>query len=209
MKDMTGMRFGKLTVVERVGSDVYKNITWKCHCDCGTDIVIPGTYLRSGDTRSCGCLRRELAKEKMSTHGESKSRLYRVWAGIKTRCYNPNSDNYKYYGANGVIMCDEWKNSFEAFKDWSIRNGYDENADAQECTIDRIKNDKPYSPENCRWINHFGQCNNQRSNRVFEYNGEIHTMAEWARILSINYSTLRARIRRGLSFEKAIQKVNA
>jgi len=103
-------------------------------------------------------------------------------------------------------MCDEWKNSFESFMEWSMQNGYDPNAKAQECTIDRIDNNKGYYPENCRWADHTYQCNNQSSNKVFMYNGETKTMAEWARTVGMKYTTLRARVRRGMPFEEAITK---
>lgn len=203
MYDLTGQRFGRLLVLERDGSDKQKNATWKCLCDCGNQVVKTGIYLRNGDTRSCGCLQKETVSNLMSTHKKSKTRLYRVWAGIKTRCCNSNSDNYKYYGGNGITICDEWKNSFEAFSKWAIKNGYDENAPAQECTIDRIDSSKGYSPENCRWANHKEQCNNQTSNKMLTYNGDVHTMSEWADILGIKYTTLRARIRREVSVENA------
>lgn len=204
MYDLTGKRFGRLTVLARAGSDSGKNATWFCRCDCGNEVVVVGSNMRCGDTRSCGCLRREMQSRAASTHRESKTRLYKVWAGIKSRCYNPNTDNYKYYGGRGIVMCEEWRDDFESFRDWSFANGYDPNARSQECTIDRIENDKPYCPENCRWANHLEQCNNQGKNKLFEHNGEIHTMAEWARSLGIKYTTLRARIRRGHTFEEAI-----
>lgn len=206
MYDLTGMRFGKLLVIRRVGSDKSKNATWLCRCDCGNKVVKVGINLRCGDTSSCGCYHKQVVKEHMQTHGKSKTRLYKVWAGIKSRCYNPKVDNYKYYGGRNIGMCSEWKESFEKFMEWSYQNGYDENAKPQECTIDRIDNDKDYSPENCRWVNHYEQCHNQSKNRVYTYNGVSLTMAEWARKLNINYSTLKRRIYSGMSFEKAILK---
>lgn len=205
IKDLTGQRFGRLVVLGRNGSDKWKNVTWSCKCDCGNDVVVSGSYLRNGETKSCGCLQKEIAKKRMSTHGCTKTRLYRVWAGIKSRCYNPNSCNYQYYGAKGVEMCELWKNNFDAFKEWAFNNGYDENAQAQECTVDRIDNSLSYSPSNCRISNHTVQCNNQTSNKIFSYNGKTMTMAEWARIFGIKYTTLRARIRRGVPFEDAIK----
>lgn len=205
MIDMKGQRFGRLTVIEVAGRDKSKNVTWTCQCDCGAEVVVSGINLRVGDTKSCGCLHREKIKEQMSTHGYSKTRLYKVWAGIKSRCYNPNCDNYKYYGAKGITMCDDWKDNFESFRKWSFDNGYDESAGSQECTIDRIDNSMPYSPENCRWTDHVIQCNNQSKNKIFEYDGRALTMAEWAREFDIKYTTLRARIRRGIPFEEAIK----
>ena len=204
MYDLTGERFGRLLVIERCGSDKSKNALWRCICDCGNETVKSGIYLRNGDTRSCGCLHKETVSKRMSTHRLSRTRLYRVWSGIKNRCYNPNTDNYKYYGEVGIGMCDEWRNNFEAFLEWSISNGYDENAKAQECTIDRIDTSKGYSPDNCRWANHTIQCNNQTSNKLLTFNGETHTIAEWARKQGINYSTLRARINRGVPVETAL-----
>lgn len=123
---------------------------------------------------------------------------------MKSRCYNENVDNYKYYGGKGVKMCDEWRDSFEAFEKWAYENGYDETAGAQKCTIDRIDVLKDYEPSNCRWVNHVVQCNNQTSNVILELNGESHTMAEWARILGVKYTTLRGRIYRGMPPECAL-----
>ena len=99
----------------------------------------------------------------------------------ENRCYNPNADNYKYYGALGVSVCDDWRDNFESFMQWSFANGYDEDAGSQECTIDRIDNSMGYSPDNCRWVNHTEQSNNKSSNRMFTYDSRTMTMAEWAR----------------------------
>lgn len=205
MYQLKGKQFGRLLVVDRAGSDKAKNATWRCRCDCGKEKVVSSRDLIAGDTRSCGCLQRELVKERMTTHKASKTRLYRVWAGIKNRCYNKNSENYKYYGGKGIAVCEEWRNDFTAFSEWAIENGYNEYAATQECTIDRIDNSKDYCPSNCRWSNHTSQCNNQSSNKLFTYNGETLTMAEWARRTGIKYTTLRARIRRGVPFEEAIK----
>lgn len=203
MYDLTGQKFGRLLVLERAGTDKRKNATWRCLCDCGNETIKSSVYLRNGDTKSCGCLHKEVVSDMKSTHRKSKSRLYKVWAGIKNRCSNPKASNYKYYGGKGITMCSEWARSFDAFYKWAFQNGYDETAHAQECTIDRINVSEGYSPENCRFATHKEQCNNQTSNKILTYNGEEHTMAEWADILGIKYTTLRARIRRGLPIEKA------
>lgn len=107
MYQLKGKQFGRLLVVDRAGSDKAKNATWRCRCDCGKEKVVSIRDLIAGDTRSCGCLQRELVKERMTTHKASKTRLYRVWAGIKNRCYNKNSENYKYYGGKGIAVCEE------------------------------------------------------------------------------------------------------
>lgn len=205
MEDLTGKKFGNLLVIERAGSDRNKNALWKCKCDCGNEKIVVANRLRSGETRSCGCLRSIRTKETFKTHGHSKTRLYRVWAGMKTRCYNANSDNYKYYGGKGVTMCDEWKNNFSAFERWAIENGYNEDARSQECTIDRIDTSGDYSPQNCRWSNHVEQCNNQTSNKLLTYQNTTKTMSEWSKETGINYSTFRENVRRGRPVEEIIK----
>lgn len=205
MIDLTGKRFGRLVVVGRAGSSRNKSILWNCVCDCGEYVVKDGVYLRCGDTKSCGCLHKEIVSKTMKTHEMSKTRLYKVWAGIKTRCYNKNATNYSYYGGRGIHMCDSWKESFLEFYKWAVTSGYDVSAGSQQCTLDRIDNRGDYCPENCRWSDHKTQCNNQSSNRVFELNGETHTMSEFADMYDIKYTTLRSRIRRGVPLRQAIE----
>ena len=207
--DLTGQKFGRLTVIELAGSDACKNRLWRCRCDCGTITVKNGACLRSGDTRSCGCLQREETSKRMTTHGHNKNRvrerLYGVWAGMMTRTSNPNSDNYQYYGGRGISVCDEWRD-YESFRGWALANGYNENAQRGKCTLDRIDTDKDYCPDNCRWVDMNVQANNMRSNRLMEYNGEVHNMKEWATILGINYSTFKAWTHRGLTIEDMLLK---
>lgn len=205
MNDLTGKRFGRLLVLRRHGTNPNKCATWLCRCDCGNEKVAVGSYLTHGETRSCGCLRREYARDSMKTHGRSKTRLYRVWVGMKNRCLNEKTDNYQYYGAKGISICEEWIDDYPAFEAWALSHGYDDSAGAQECTLDRIDNSKDYSSDNCRWVDHKQQCNNQSSNRVFTYRGQTKTMSEWADAVGIKYATLRARIAKGMPFEKAIQ----
>lgn len=165
VKDLTGQRFGRLVVVERAGSDKHKHATWKCQCDCGEVRVLCSGNLRNGLVNSCGCLRVDSNKKRFTKHGRRESRLYCVWIDMKKRCYNPSTHNYHRYGGRGITICDEWLHNFEAFYDWAIANGYDETAPRGQCTIDRIDNDKGYSPDNCRWVDAKTQNNNKSNSK--------------------------------------------
>lgn len=200
--DLTGQRFGRLLVLRRVGSKG-KSPTWYCICDCGNEKIATTTNLKSGATKSCGCLRLETAEINRSTqitHGKSKTKLYRVWFDIKRRCYNTKRENYKNYGGRGIKMCEEWNEDFMNFYNWSLKNGYREGL-----TIDRIDVNGNYEPSNCRWVENKVQANNKTNNRLITYNGETHTAAEWSKIVGIRPDTILHRIKKyGWSIEKAL-----
>lgn len=126
---------------------------------------------------------------KRPRHGKSSTALCRVWYEIRKRCTNKNYKHFNHYGGRGITMCNEWWDSFQAFYDWSVSNGYKEGL-----TLDRIDVNGNYCPDNCRWVNRKVQANNTRSNHYITFNGETHTMSEWAEITGISYSTLRSRI---------------
>ena len=194
--DLTGNRYGRLFVIERAENKKRNNnktrIMWKCVCDCGNTVIVESAHLRSGHSQSCGCITKK--------HGMFGTRIYKIWDGMKQRCYNENHERYIDYGGRGISICEEWKNDFQAFYDWSMANGY-----ADDLTIDREDVNGNYEPGNCRWTDDIVQHNNTRVNRYIEFNGETHTMAEWARIQGINYSTLSSRLnKKGWSIEKAL-----
>ena len=201
-----GVPDSRIIVLKRAKDKRYKNgrrvVKWECRCSCGSNKVILSTTrdLTSGHTKSCGCLHSEKAREAHIIHGGADSRLYHIWCGIKARCLNPNNAKYKNYGGRGITVCEEWKQSYESFRDWSLNNGYTENL-----SIDRIDVNGNYEPSNCRWADNFIQANNRTDNFIIEYNGEIHTVHEWAIITGISSENIRNRIKNfGWTTEKAL-----
>lgn len=194
--DLTGKRFGRLTVLRRTGTTTYGQPQWLCRCDCGAEVTPFGNSLRAGLTQSCGCLHRETVTE----HGETGSPEFTTWQRIVQRCEDPHIRDYHRYGGRGITVCDRWRHSFPAFlEDMGHRP-------ADKDSIDRIDNDGPYSPENCRWATALEQGANKANNHRLEWNGECLTIAEWCRRLGMKKNTLLNRLNRGLSAEEALSR---
>lgn len=157
-KDIIGQRFGRLTVIEEVQERTScGEVKYSCQCDCGNVKVVAGTSLRYGKTKSCGCLLAQSSGERSYKHGLTSHPLYKIWSGIIQRCHSETDTAYKYYGARGITVCDEWRHDAEAFINWSLENGWEIGLE-----IDRIDNYKGYSPDNCRYVTHKVNMNNQR-----------------------------------------------
>lgn len=136
----------------------------------------------------------------MSSYENGKrTRLSRIWNDAKKRCLNKRHESYKYYGAKGITLCDEWINNFDEFEKWALANGYHDGL-----TLDRIDNSKNYSPDNCRWATPKQQAYNRSSNHNITYKGQTHTITEWAGLLGMNFKTLSRRIKQGWSIDKAL-----
>lgn len=188
--DLTGQRFGRLTVLKL--DHVERKSYWLCKCECEKEIIVTSSSLRSGHTKSCGCLHDDLSRERLiktnETHGESNTRLYKIWSDIKKRCYRKTFWAYDRYGGRGITLCKEW-HDYLIFRDWCMNNGYAENL-----TIDRVDNDGNYEPNNCRWVDRKIQANNRNNTKMITYNGDTKTIAQWAETIGINYRTLYTRI---------------
>lgn len=191
IKDLVGQKFGRLKVLkmnENRSNDGH--IMWDCICSCGNEDLktIISHDLISGKTKSCGCLNKELKTK----HGMYDTRLYRIFKGMQDRCYNPNRQEFKYYGGRGIIICEEWlneQNGFINFYNWAMENGY-----SDDLEIDREDTNGNYEPNNCRWVNHIIQMNNTRRNIYLKHNNKIKSVAQWSKETGIPENTIRYRM---------------
>lgn len=198
--DLSGKRFGRLTVLRYDHTDKCGHGMWLCQCDCGNKKIVIGGNLKSGNSKSCGCLHNEQLAERTTTHGCYGTRLYWIWAKMKSRCMNYKDKYFADYGGRGITVCDEWL-KFEDFQDWAMANGY-----TDELTIDRIDVNGNYEPSNCRWATRMEQTANRRVSRCITFDGKTKTISQWAAEYGLNYYTLYSRVKRGWPIEEALQR---
>jgi len=190
--DLTGQKFGRLTILEdkgtiEIGRHGRKAGVWLCKCQCGKEVVVLRASLTTGKTKSCGCLQQETRLTTNIIHGFTKTATYGTWSHMKDRCLNPKDKDFKHYGERGIKICKRW-DKFENFlKDMGKK--------PEGLTLDRIDNNGNYEPSNCRWATQKTQTRNSRRNRTIRYNGETHCLIEWAEILGIGRATLAYRLK--------------
>ena len=199
--DLTGQVFGRLTVLglkSRGGGYGATRLYWNCRCECGALTTCLTHALRSGGSKSCGCLNLDRVHERNKTHGKTGSIEYSVWISMKGRCTNPRSDCYDRYGGRGIKVCDRWLNSFENFlADMGPRPSL-------AYSIDRIDNNGNYEPGNCRWATMKAQGSNKRSNRLLEHNGLAMTISQWTAHLGFGRGLIPNRLKSGWSVERTL-----
>lgn len=214
-KGITGQKFGRLTAIEQIGKNKHNNYIWLCQCECGNSHETTATALLQGRVRSCGCLMRETSAEIFrkaqkksievcTKHKKTPRKLYWTWSRMKGRCYCETNEHFKDYGGRGITVCDEWRHSFESFRDWALAHGWEKTAHGKHNTtktLDRIDVNGPYSPENCRFVDMKTQCANRRSTNLVEG----VPLIEWCKQNGVSYGTINTRMQRGWSLEKAVQ----
>jgi hypothetical protein len=195
--DIYGLKFDRLTVVERAGFAPSGAITWRCRCECGGEITVLGQNIKNGSTKSCGCLFKELNADfgrrptaDRTSHGRSKTPEYRAWRNMRSRCYNPKDKRYEEYSSRGITVCEEWRNSFEVFL------GHIGERPSAKHSLDRVENDKGYSPGNVRWATHLEQNNNKRTTPMVIYRGMEMSLGDARRASGskVSHQTLRYRV---------------
>ena len=193
MIELTGHKVGKLNVLEKTGTDKWGSILWKCVCECGNETIVRGVELKKGTTQSCGCL----LQFKRTVHGMSKTRPYRIWQGMKTRCTNKKQPNYERYGERMIDYDPRWNMFVEFWKDMkeSYQDGF---------TLERIDNYKGYSKDNCKWVTPHEQNMNMRSNVYINYNGINYTVDDIVKMTGFSRSIIYNRNRRGWTGEQIV-----
>lgn len=200
-KSFIGKRNNKLTVIDYCFDESGTMVKLVCKCDCGNEKSFYPHIFTSGAIKSCGCLRRETRENfHCVKHGYAYDSLYRKFLCMKRRCYWENDPHYNYYGGRGITICDEWLDNPGNFVEWAVETKPKDG----KYSLDRIDNDGPYAPWNCRWVTMKEQSRNKRSTRIIEYNGEKKCLSDWAKEFNMSDETLRCRLKRGWSVERAL-----
>lgn len=197
--DLEGQTFGRLTAVKRTTNSGCGHVRWICRCSCdGREVVVTTGQLRKGETVSCGCYQREATAAANRTHGQSATRMYRIWKNMLQRATNPNNRDYAKYGGAGRGLDDPRWQTFENFAA-DMADGY-----RDDLTLDRIDGTKGYSKANCRWSTYAAQNRNTSQNRLITFRGATRPLADWADALGLNRATVGTRLRAGWSIERAL-----
>lgn len=198
-QDLTGLRFGRLTIVSRAENGNDSKPRWLCQCDCGNTSVVSSSNLKRNNARSCGCLKSELTSERTRTHGLNGTRTHRSWTTMKSRCSNPKDSSFGNYRERGITVCDRWLKFENFYEDMGDR--------PEDMSLDRIDNNSGYSKENCRWATQQEQGNNRRTNRFLDFEGKRQTVTQWASEIGVHRHTIYARLERGWTIEKALTTI--
>jgi len=194
-----GDRFSRLKVIA-ITKNKDNRTRYKCECDCGNVVCVEARFLFNGDSMSCGCFARETFIKRNTKHGGSKTRVYKIWEGMKARCNNSNNPSFEYYGKRNISICDEWEKEFMNFYSWAMSNGY-----RDDLTIERINNDGNYEPSNCKWATPKEQNNNTRHNRIVEYEGNKFNLTQLSEKYNIPFSVLKHRLNKNWGINVAIK----
>lgn len=199
-EDLTGRRFGRLTVLSLAGKSKAGNLRWHCLCDCGNTVDVEAGNLKRDYFHSCGCYNKEFLQGLTKTHGGTKDKLFRIWSYMKERCLNPHHKSWKRYGGRGIKVCDEWVSDYESFKNFALANGWREGLQ-----IDRIDNDGNYEPNNVAFITPKENANKRGNNVYVEIRGCRMTVAEAARKYGLCYQVVWNRYRAGKTGEDLLR----
>lgn len=195
--DLSGHTFGRWRVVASRGRNAQGRYVWECVCECGAVSLKRRDQMKCPNSLSCGCLSSENSRKRFRTHGVSYSNTYRIWVGMRHRCLDPKHHNYANYGGRGITICERWGDVRNFIEDMGERP-------SKTHSLERIDNDGPYSPENCRWATVIEQHSNTRRNRLLEFQGETKTQAEWARVFGIRPGLIGGRLKSGWPIHEAI-----
>ena len=201
IQDKVGNRYGKLLVISFDGVNKHKQPRWLCRCECGEEKVVDGPALASGNTKSCGCLKIESNHTACLKHGHARigktTSEFRTWAGMMSRCYNSKTDFYAIYGGRGITVCEPWHTFQNFLNDMGLKpaTGY---------SIDRIDNDKGYSPDNCRWATAKQQAVNKECVPKYFFRGDMLSASEIAKFATVSRETIGNRLRAGMDADSAV-----